>query len=70
MIQVRRKVASIVPLNKEKKGQRQRQQEKTTSSRARVKKLAKDVRNISRVFKTANTQLQRLKKADSDLSEY
>ena len=69
MIQVRWKVTSIVPLNKDKKGQRQGLQKKTTSSRESVKKLAKDVKNISRVFKTENTQLQRLKKADSDLSD-
>ena len=69
MIQVRWKVTSIVPLNKDKKGQRQWLQKKPTSSRESVKKLAKDVKNISRVFKTENTQLQRLKKADSDLSD-
>ena len=34
-----------------------------------MKKLAKDINNISRAFTTDNTQLQKLEEADSDLSD-
>ena len=35
-----------------------------------MKKMAKDVKNISREFATVDTQLQRLKEADSELYEF
>ena len=34
-----------------------------------MKKLVKDLKKMYRVFTTFNTQIQRLKEADSDLSE-
>ena len=39
----------------------------TTSSRASVKKMEKYIIEMSRAFTTVNTQIQRLKEADSDL---
>ena len=42
---------------------------KTTSSRARLKKLAENVKNMSRSFTIVNTQLQILKEADSYISD-
>ena len=35
-----------------------------------MKKMAKDVKNISREFATVDTQLQRLKEADSELYDF
>ena len=42
---------------------------KTTSSRESTKKLKNDTKKMSRVFNIVNTQLQRLKEAESDLSD-
>ena len=42
----------------------------TTSTRVTVKKMVKDIRNMSNTFTMINTQLQKLKEADSNLSEY
>ena len=42
---------------------------KTTSSRARLKKLAENIKNMSRAFTIVNTQLQILKEADSYISD-
>ena len=39
---------------------------RSTSIRASVKKLAKNIKKISRFFTTVNTQLQKLKESDSD----
>ena len=42
---------------------------KTTSSRAITKKLVKEVKKMSKAFTTVNTQLERLKETDSDMSD-
>ena len=44
-------------------------QKKTTSSRSSVNNLAMEVRKMSWDFTLVNTQLQRLKEADFDLSD-
>ena len=41
---------------------------KTTASRARIENISKDVNKMTKAFTTVNTQLRRLKEADSDLA--